>query len=46
MRIRVPRGAPFIKIDRGGPKKEPEIDWAAIVVGAVIVIAIIIALLT
>ncbi len=45
MRIRVPRGAPFIKIDRGGPKKEPEIDWAAIVVGTIIVI-VIIALLT
>ncbi len=41
MRIRIPRGAPFIKIDRGGRKKEPEIDWAAIVVGTIIVIVII-----
>lgn len=46
MRIRVPRGAPFIKIDRGGPKKGPEPDWGAIIVCAVIVAVIIIALLT
>ncbi len=46
MRIRVPRGAPFIKIDRGGPKQGPDPDWGAIVVGVVIVAVIIIALLT
>ncbi len=46
MRIRVPRGTPHIRIDRGGPRKEPETDWVAVVVGVVIVIAIVIALLT
>ena len=44
MRIRVPRGAPFIKIDRGGPKKGPETDWAVIIVGTIIVIVIIVLL--
>ncbi len=46
MRIRVPRGAPVIKIDRGGPRKAPDTDWVAVVVGVVIVIAIVIVLLT
>ncbi len=41
MRIRVPRGAPFIKIERGGPRRGPEADWVAIVVGTIIVIVII-----
>ncbi len=46
MRIRIPRGAPFIKIDRGGPRRRPEPDWGTIIVCAVIVAVIIIALLT